>query len=119
MTIDIAKLRALLSAVGDADGDAAEYDALVDEALAALPHLLDAAEERDAALLERMKAVEEATRLRAMRCDCDEEAGGHAGDCVTLMPEIIDGMREELDRLRANLADALADAEDSESPVLV
>lgn len=49
---------------------------------------------------ERLAEVE---RLRALRCDCDEEAGQHDGRCVTQLPGIIDGMGIEIERLRAEL----------------
>jgi hypothetical protein len=90
MTVDIAKVCLLLQSVRDAGVEGAEYDALIDAMLDAIPELLDAYEERD--------------RLRTLRCDCDEEEGRHAPDCVTRLPEIVEGISAEIDRLRAEVA---------------
>lgn len=50
------------------------------------------------------EALEEIERLRALRCDCDEDApGGHAGDCVTQLPAIAEAQSEEIERLRAEV----------------
>jgi hypothetical protein len=54
------------------------------------------------------EALDEIERLRALRCNCDEDAPGHAGDCITQLPAIVEAQGAEIERLRLSDADRAA-----------
>ncbi len=48
--------------------------------------------------------ADEVEKLRALRCNCDEESGIHHPDCAVNLSQVVDDMRTEIDHLRALLA---------------